>query len=640
MKTQESYHLRWRGRQIGPLTVSEIEQQLDDQEVGMLHEILHEQRWITLNDFFVQISLRAKACAEVNGTAGAASAATSRSNAAPTCAPSRSNAGARLVPHGITKTVLSSGKEITLLDDVTFVIQPNEFVALLGPSGSGKSTLMDAINGRRRATSGSVSVNGEDLYSQFERLRDNIGYVPQKDIVHLPLTVRQELTFAARLRLPAETPAEAIDRIVTDVITKIGLKERQHTRNVNLSGGQLKRVSVGVELLANPSLLFLDEPTTGLDPGTEARMMTLFGKLAAEGKTIVCITHNMENLGLCDLIALLSLGRLVYYGPPADLLTYFGVRLPKDIFDVALGNKSDDETVPKRLAAQWAERYRSSEYYDRYVAQRLQQKVPLVSNLRFSALLAPRAGFTNGLRQFLILTQRYATVTVQDKRNLFFLLAQAPVIAVLIAILFHRPEGSLLEKDQIMISYFMAISAIWFGCFSAAREIVKELPIYLRERAINLCLPSYLGSKMAVLSVLCVLQCIILFFLTTSLAGFHPEAVPFGSLLIITSLCGMMFGLLFSACLDKADWVMTILPMLLIPQFLFTNALKPLSGLAKKIGYYFVISFWSVDGMLHTLGKGFPVEYDLQLDVLSLCMLSVVFAAATLVTLKFKDRSI
>src|SRR5205085_1873761 len=158
--------------------------------------------------------------------------------------------------------------------------------------------------------------------------------------------------------------------------------------------------------------------------------------------------------------------------PPGDLLTYFEVGILKDVFDVALGEKSEDEAIPKRLAAQWAERYRSSEYFKRYVDQRLQQKVTPASDRRSSMRLAPRTGFATGLRQFMILTQRYATVTFQDKRNLFFLLAQAPVIAALIAIVFRRPQGFLPMEEQRMVAYFMAISAIWFGCFSAAREIV------------------------------------------------------------------------------------------------------------------------------------------------------------------------
>lgn len=643
MKAQEIFQLRWRGRQIGPLTLQVIEQQLDDQEVGMSHEIFYENQWITLSDFFVKISCRAKAsadeisaCAEhVFSGADAPCPATPNSS-------SRPKAGARLAPHGITKTILSSGKEIILLDNVTFVIEPNEFVALLGPSGSGKSTLMDAINGRRRATSGSVSVNGDDLYAQFEKLRDSIGYVPQKDIVHLPLTVRQELTFAARLRLPVETSREMIDQIVTEVIAKIGLKERQHTRNANLSGGQLKRVSVGVELLANPTLLFLDEPTTGLDPGTEARMMTLFGKLAIEGKTIICITHNMENLGLCDLTVVLARGKLVYYGPPGDLLTYFNVGILKDIFDLALGDKSEDESVPKKLAQEWAERYRSSEYYQRYVVQRVQKKLALVSS-RYPVRPANRNGFADGLRQFFILTQRYATVTFQDRKNIILLLAQAPVIAILIAIAFPKnPEATLAQtvKVQTMVTFFLAVSAIWFGCSNAAREIVKELAIYDRERAINLCLPSYLGSKMAVLSALCVLQCVALFLLTSALTAFYPDGLQFIGLLVITALCAMMLGLLVSACVSNTDKAMAIVPILLIPQLLFAGAVVELSGFAKTIAYYTIVSFWSFDGLLHTLGKNFTPKYNLQLDFLSLGLFFFVFVAAAVLALKMKDRTV
>jgi len=647
MKTQDSYKLRWRGRQIGPLTLQAIEEQLEDQELGMLHEIFYDNQWKTLSEFFVEICRERKAAeVELNGDAVSPTLGVDASRATDRSPSSRQQEGARLASHGITKTVVSSGKEITLLENITFVIEPNEFVAILGPSGSGKSTLMDAINGRRCATSGSVFINGRDLHVEFDQLRDSIGYVPQKDIVHLPLTVRQELTFVARLRLPAEMPRETIDQIVSEVIVKIGLKERQRTRNANLSGGQLKRVSVGVELLANPTLLFLDEATSGLDAGTEARMMTLFDKLANEGKTIVCITHNLENLGLCDLAVVLACGKLVYYGPPGDLLTYFNVGILKDIFQEALGEGVDppDEALKKKLAAQWAARYRSSEYYQRYVALRLQQKAPPATNTIFASRRARRNGFLGGLRQFLILTQRYATVTFQDRKNIFLLLAQAPVVALLIAIAFPKKSLTTVEqtmKEQTMITFFMTVSAIWFGCSNAAREIVKELPIYLRERAINLCLPAYLGSKMAVLSILCLLQCIMMFFMASALTEFRPDVPQFVGILVITALCAMMLGLLVSACAPSDNIAMAIVPVLLIPQLLFADAVVQLSGLAKNIAYYLIVSFWSFDGLLHSLGRNFVPKphYDLPLDVFSLCLFFAVFVGAAVLALKIKDKS-
>src|SRR5581483_9377687 len=218
----------------------------------------------------------------------------------------------RLEARRLEKVVPVPGGTRKLLDDINLVVEPGEFVSLLGPSGSGKSTLMDALNGRRRATGGQVLANGEDFYHHFDSFRQSLGYVPQRDIVHTQLTVYRALYYTAQLRLPNDTaPAELRGR-VDDVLREMELIPHKDTLVGNLSGGQIKRVSLGAELLARPCLLYIDEATSGLDAGTEARMMRLFHTLAEEGKSIICITHNIDNIDRCHLAAVLVRGRLVY----------------------------------------------------------------------------------------------------------------------------------------------------------------------------------------------------------------------------------------------------------------------------------------------------------------------------------------
>ncbi|MBI3362076.1 MAG: FHA domain-containing protein, partial [Chloroflexi bacterium] len=157
-------------------------------------------------------------------------------------------------------------KGLNLLQDISLLIQPREFVVLVGTSGAGKSTLMDALAGYRPATHGDVLVNGISLYRNFDAVRNEIGYVPQRDIIHMELTVFQALDYAARLRMPADVSAEERHRRVEEVMADLDLTERRDLAVSALSGGQQKRVSIGVELLTKPGLFFLDEPTSGLDP--------------------------------------------------------------------------------------------------------------------------------------------------------------------------------------------------------------------------------------------------------------------------------------------------------------------------------------------------------------------------------------
>ena len=515
----------------------------------------------------------------------------------------------------------TTGQPLTLLEDVSLVIEPNQFVALLGPSGSGKSTLMDAINGRRPATTGQVLVNGEDFYQSYRYYRRAIGYVPQQDIVHATLTVEQAFQFTARLRLPPDTSLVERGRIVDEVITRMGLAERRHTLISHLSGGQLKRVSLGAELIADPGLLFLDEATSGLDAGTEAKMMRLFREVANEGKTVVCITHNVENIGLCDRVVVLARGKLVYYGPPGELPGFFGVSSVSEVYD----------RIESRPAEEWAKHYRASRFYTPVVEQG-RGPLPVARPAQDSGTPG------EGGRQFSILAERYFTLLAQDRRNLLLLLAQAPLIGVLIGAVFGR---NLSGGDPRMVVFLMTISAIWFGCINACREIVKELPIYLRERAVNLELLPYLGSKVAVLSGLCAAQCLALYLIVAGMTGLEGSGGQQFVTLCLTSGCGMLMGLVVSALMSNADKAMAIIPVLLIPQVILADVIRPLGDGMRLLAQWFVPTFWSVDAMVGTLPKGLlnlgGANHEWGVDMLALAAMAAALAGLAAAALKRKD---
>src|SRR5581483_9119820 len=206
----------------------------------------------------------------------------------------------------LDRVVGRGSSERKILDDISLVIDPSEFVCLLGPSGSGKSTLMDCLSGRRPPSHGVVMANGENFFLHFDSFRQSLGYVPQRDIVHTQLSVERALHYTARLRLPPDTRPEELTNRIREVLQRMELGPHKDTMIGNLSGGQIKRVSLGAELLARPCLLFIDEATSGLDAGTETRMMHLFRQLADEGRSIVCITHHVDNVDLCHLIVVLA----------------------------------------------------------------------------------------------------------------------------------------------------------------------------------------------------------------------------------------------------------------------------------------------------------------------------------------------
>lgn len=238
---------------------------------------------------------------------------------------------------------------VRLLSGVSLVARPGEVVALLGPSGAGKSTLLSCLNGQRRPDTGVVLYSGEDLFSGRQRYVRAIGHVPQDDVVHLSLSVEACLVYALRLRLP-ELPDEEVIKRVHTVLDQLELAPRRDLLVGRLSGGQRKRVSIGVELVASPVVMFLDEPTSGLDPALEERMMDLFATLAREKRTLMLTTHVMDSLTRVDQLALLYSGRLVFYGPPASALAYFKVDEPKGLF----------ARLPEKAPGEWAQEWSES----------------------------------------------------------------------------------------------------------------------------------------------------------------------------------------------------------------------------------------------------------------------------------------
>jgi ABC-type multidrug transport system ATPase subunit len=230
----------------------------------------------------------------------------------------------------------------------------------MGPSGSGKSTLLKALCGMHKPAAGEVLLDGQSLYRHRDAWRSRIGYVPQDDILHLELTVERALGYAARLRLPRTMSEQARQGAVARAIAQVGLGERARVKIAKLSGGQRKRASVALELLARPAVLFLDEPTSGQDPHLEASMMGLFRTLARGGTTVVVTTHAMASLETLDLVAILHAGKLAYYGPPQGLLDFFGVRAYEGVFH-RLASASPGE---------WPNRYATTTLYRELVLGR------------------------------------------------------------------------------------------------------------------------------------------------------------------------------------------------------------------------------------------------------------------------------
>jgi len=469
-------------------------------------------------------------------------------------------------------SVSKSYGEKTVLNNVSVAFFPREFVGLMGASGCGKSTLMDALNGMRPASSGAVYINDLDLYRNFDALRRSIGYVPQRDILHEALTVERTLYYAARMRLPSGATAPQINETVNEVIATVGLDEQRHNAFKQLSGGQQKRLSLGIELLTKPNFLFLDEPTSPLDPETTEAMMMLFRQLADEGRIVIMVTHKFEKFNSMHNIVLLTKGgRLAYFGPPHEALEYFNCTEPGEIYR-RLHERTPEETELS---------FQRSPQFQKYVASRFGEMQELIGSgsMQYDPSLSQTGAERKfGIGQWLTLTQRLFEIKIQDLRNTAILLVQAPLVALILAFITDNTPN---DARTIFIS---AIIAMWLGANNAIREIVSEKDVYTRERLVNLKIPSYVFSKFAVLSVIGLIQVFLFVFILVVFDRFKREDVlMIISILYVTNLAGAATGLFCSAVVSSTEKAMSILPLILIPQLLLSGFLNPLEDIYVNV---------------------------------------------------------
>ena len=523
------------------------------------------------------------------------------------------SSGLRVTVQGLQKWVR---KDLNILQDISLNFQPREFIVVVGQSGGGKSTLVDAIAGYRPATHGTVSVNGIDVYKNFAAIRNEIGYVPQKDIIHMELSVYQALDYTARLRMPPDTTSAERHQRIMEVLEDLDLTHRQDVSISGLSGGQQKRVSIGVELLTKPGLFFLDEPTSGLDPGTETSLMQLMRRLADQGRTIVLITHATKNVMLADKVVFLARGGyLCWFGPPDEALDYFDQYRTER--ERRAGNIEFDEIyailddASRGSPQEWAERYRQNPAHSAYIGDSANAAPPAVK----TELPARNRRRVGALRQFAILSMRNLRILTKDRFSLLLMLLAAPLVSLLDVVLattlgrdpFNFQNGIF---PTVMITlYLPTVYGVMVGGISQMREIVKEQEIYKRERLVNLKVLPYIGSKVWVAAILAFYQAaayVIVHYLAFDMPG---GAIEFGLIYVslgLATFAGMMLGLFASALSPTANAAPLIVILLMLPQIVLSGALLPLPPTLTTP----ISTRWAFEAFMAAAGVGADVAAD------------------------------
>lgn len=506
-----------------------------------------------------------------------------------------------------------------LLDEISLTVYPSEFVGVMGPSGAGKTTLMMALNGYMQPSSGTVTFNGLDLYANYSQYQGTIGYVPQDDIMHRDLTVGQALYYTARLRLPSDYFEVEIQKRVREVMEKLGLEGTENVligspQKKGISGGQRKRVNLAMELLTDPSVLFLDEPTSGLSSEDALVVMRLLRKLADDGKTILLTIHqpSVEAYRQLDNLILVGKdqgtvepGRLVYYGPAyPQAVEFFN---PDGTPDLRPGvEPSPDEVLrglSKKRTAEWAGSYAASPLKRQFVTDRA-GKQPVAEAAKEVQSADRHFGFT----QWWTLVRRCLSIKIKDTANTAILLAQAPIIAVLTVLVFGKHASAEVTAENwpavagavSTTVFLLALAALWFGCSNSARGIVGEWAIYHRERMVNLKIPSYVGSKFAVLGALCLVQCVVLLTVVYWGTGMKGPWIATFALLLLTSLVGLGIGLLVSSVARTSEVAIALLPLILLPMVILAGVMQPIHKMNRAVGLLAQVmpSRWAFEGLL------------------------------------------
>jgi ABC transport system ATP-binding/permease protein len=459
---------------------------------------------------------------------------------------------------------VDGGKQ--LLDHISLTARPGTLTAIIGGSGAGKTTLSRLIAGYTSPSSGSVTFEGHNIHTEYASLRSRIGMVPQDDVVHRQLTVNQALGYAAELRLPPDTSQADREQIVAQVLEELELTKHADTRVDKLSGGQRKRASVALELLTGPSLLILDEPTTGLDPALDRQVMMMLRQLADAGRVVLIVTHSVSYLDVCDQLLLVAPGgKTAYLGPPSQIGAAMGTSNWADIF----ANVGADPDEANR-------RFREEN-----------KQAPAVPSDHSPAADLGEPVHTDVFRQFSTIARRQIRLVISDRGYTVFL-ALLPFLIGVLTLTVRGKSGygmsdplgnNPAQPDQILV--MLNVGAVFMGTALTIRDLIGERPIFRREQAVGLSTAAYMGAKIVVFSVFAIVQAAIA--TAISVIGWGTpisHAVLLGNVnfelfVTVAATCvgAALLGMALSSLAQSQDQIMPMLVVSIMSQLVFSGGM-------------------------------------------------------------------
>lgn len=473
----------------------------------------------------------------------------------------------------------------------TFSEDSGRLVGIMGGSGTGKSTLMNLLNGKIHPTNGRVHINGFPL--EKASMEGVIGYVPQDDLLFEELTVYHNLLFNAQICF-SDFSKDLLEQTVDKVLDDLELQDIKDLKvgdplNKTISGGQRKRLNIALELMREPTVLFVDEPTSGLSSNDSEKMMLLLKDLTRRGKLVVAILHQPSSgiFKLLDKLWILDKGGYpIYNGNPIDAVVYFktmntqvnaaesecprcGNIVPDQILEIIEAREINDDGTATRKR-----RVQPHIWYSKYI----ENIVPKINKLRYETIL-PTTNFNipNIWNQFKIFGKRNLLSKVSNRQYVIINLFEAPLLAFILGYFSkYSPEGQYAFSENINLPVYLFMSvvvALFTGLTVSAQEIYKDRQILERESFLNLSRFSYLNSKIFFLFTLSAVQSLSFVLIGNFILEIHGMTLYYWLVLFSTSCFANMVGLNISSALNSVINIYILIPFILVPQLLLGGAM-------------------------------------------------------------------
>ncbi len=496
------------------------------------------------------------------------------------------------------------GEDITLkfktgnygLRNVNISEKEGQLIGIMGSSGSGKSTLINVLNGNERPTSGKVTINGIDIHDNPDEIEGIFGYVPQDDLLIEDLTVFQNLYYSAKLCFRDKSDDE-LTELVLKILHNLGIHETRDLKvgnalNKTISGGQRKRLNIGLELLREPMIMFVDEPTSGLSSRDSENIMDLLKELAFEGKLIFTVIHQPSSdiFKLFDKLLILDVGGYpIYYGNPIEAINYFrdSLRIIEKTNAICLecGNVNTEQIfnlIELKVVDNSGQPTKKRRYSPEFWSKIYQEKIKIEEPPEVSHNPTTQLNIPSKLKQAKIFVERDFLSKISNHQYVIINLLEAPFLAFILAMFIRYYPGdgftasnyTFYDNVNIPVYIFMAIIVgLFIGLTVSAEEIIRDRKIKKRENFLHLSNSSYILSKLIILFGLSAIQSLSFVLVGNFVMELKGMLFPYWAVVFSISCFANALGLNISSAFNSVVTIYILIPILLIPQMLLSGVM-------------------------------------------------------------------